>query len=131
MFNLNSWSKVTASMPCALSQGDCLGVASLKSPYLGLQKATFIYSVWPDGLSNPGITFDNTSLEPSHPHLEPHQSIKPTRVKGTSFIHHFASDQRRQTKKLLRVWIESSSSSKAILFLAFQTIQSKCKGPAL
>ena len=54
MFNLNSWSKATASMPCALSQGDCLGVASLKSPCLGLQKATFIYSAWPDGLGDPG-----------------------------------------------------------------------------
>ena len=43
MFNLNSWSKATASMPCALSQGDCLGVASLKLPCLGLQKATIIY----------------------------------------------------------------------------------------
>ena len=53
MFNLNSWSKV-ASIPCALSQGDCLGVASLMSPCLGLQKATFIYLAWLDGLSDPG-----------------------------------------------------------------------------
>ena len=30
-------------MPYVLSQGDCLGIASLKSPCLGLQKATFIY----------------------------------------------------------------------------------------
>ena len=54
MFNLNSWSKVTASMPCALSQGDCLGIASLKSPCLGLQKATLIYPAWPDSLGDSG-----------------------------------------------------------------------------
>ena len=59
MFNLNSWSKA-ASMPCALSQGDCLGVASLKLPCLGLQKATFIYLAWLDGLGNLAIAFDNT-----------------------------------------------------------------------
>ena len=54
MFNLNSWSKETATMPCALSQGDCIGIASLKSPCLGLQKATFIYLASPDGLGDPG-----------------------------------------------------------------------------
>ena len=54
MFNLNSWSKATTSTPRALSQDDCLGVAPLKSPYLGLQKATFIYPAWPDGLGDPG-----------------------------------------------------------------------------
>ena len=53
MFNLNSWLKTTASMPYALSQGDCLSVASLKSPCLGLQKATFIYLAWPNGLGDP------------------------------------------------------------------------------
>ena len=54
MFNINSWSKAVASMPCALSQGDCLGVVSLKSSCLHLQKATFIYPTWPDGLGDPG-----------------------------------------------------------------------------
>ena len=52
MFNLNSWSKATTSMPCALSQGDCLGIISLKSYCLGLQKTTFIYPTWPDGLGD-------------------------------------------------------------------------------
>ncbi|RVW35637.1 hypothetical protein CK203_117794 [Vitis vinifera] len=46
--------QVTASMPCALSQGDCLGIASLKSPCLGLQKATLIYPAWPDSLGDSG-----------------------------------------------------------------------------
>ena len=39
-------------MPCALSQGDCLGIASLKLPCLGLEKVTFIYPAWPDGLGD-------------------------------------------------------------------------------
>ena len=43
MFNLNSWSKATAFMPCALSQSDYLDIASLKPPCLGLQDVTFIF----------------------------------------------------------------------------------------
>ena len=50
MFNLNSWSKAIASMPCALSQGDYLVVVSLKPPCLGLQEATFICSASLNGL---------------------------------------------------------------------------------
>ena len=57
MFNLNSWSKATASMPyCLIPRRlpkPCLDVASLKSPCLGLQKATFIYLAWPNGLGDP------------------------------------------------------------------------------
>ena len=41
-------------MPCALSQGDCLGVASLKLPCPGLQKTTFIYPAWFEGLNDLG-----------------------------------------------------------------------------
>ena len=53
MFNFNPWSKATTSMPYALSQGDFLGIASLKPPCLGLQEATIICPAWPDGLGNP------------------------------------------------------------------------------
>ncbi|RVW56111.1 hypothetical protein CK203_080795 [Vitis vinifera] len=35
------------------AKGDCLVVASLKPPCLGLQEVTFIYPIWPDGLSDP------------------------------------------------------------------------------
>ena len=53
MFNLNSWSKAIASILCALSQGDRLGVTSLKPPCLGLQEATFICPTLPNGLGDP------------------------------------------------------------------------------
>ena len=46
-------------------------------------------------------------------------------------ISNFASDQKRQTKEFFRLWIENSSLSKAILFLAFQIVQNKHKGSAL
>ena len=50
MFNLNSWSK--AEPLCLVPYPKA--IASLKLPCLGLQKATFIYPVWPDGLGDPG-----------------------------------------------------------------------------
>ena len=52
-------------------------------------------------------------------------------LRGISSIHPFASDQRQQTKELFKLRIESSSPSKGILFLAFQTIQNKHNGPSL
>ena len=58
-----------------------------------------------------------------HPQQEPNQSIKPTNVKGPSFMNNFVSNQRKQTKELLSLWMESTSSSNAILFRAFQIVK--------
>ena len=74
---------------------------------------------------------NKNEFKPTHHHQRPNQSRKLKRVKGTSFIHPFAYDQRKQTKELFKLWIKSSSSSKAILFLVFQTIQNKHNGPPL
>ena len=69
-------------------------------------------------------------IQPACPHQWPDQSSKPKRVRGASSKHPFASNQRQETKELFSLWIESSSPSKAILFLAFHTIQNKHNGPA-
>ena len=69
--------------------------------------------------------------EKPHPQLEPTQSMKPTKVKlQPSVVNNFVN-QRKKTKKLLSLWIDSTSSSNAILFLAFQIVQKIHKGSAL
>ena len=67
----------------------------------------------------------------SHPQRESDQSMKPTSVKEPSFMNNLVFDQRKQTKELFSLWMKSMSSSKAILFLAFQIIQKMHKGPTL
>ena len=57
--------------------------------------------------------------------------MKPTNIKRPSFMNNFVYDQRKQTKELLSFWMENTSSSNAILFLALQTVQKIHKGPAL
>lgn len=70
-------------------------------------------------------------LKQHRPQQDPNQLKKLRRVERTSFINNFVSDQRRETEELFRLWIESSSPSKAILFLAFHIVQNKRKRPIL
>ena len=66
-----------------------------------------------------------------HPQRVPTQSIKSTKVEGPYFINSFVSNQRKYTKEFLSLWIDNSSSSKATLFLGFQTVQKRHNGLAL
>ena len=57
------------------------------------------------------------------------QSIKSNKVKGPSFIHTLVSDHSKYTKEIFSFCIDSTPSSKAIEFLAFQMTQNKHNGP--
>ena len=59
------------------------------------------------------------------PHLEPDQSKKLIKGRGPSSIIDLVQDQKLHTKEFFILWIESSSFSKAILFLSFQTAQKR------
>ena len=48
--------------------------------------------------------------------------------KGSSFINNLVQDQKLQTKEFFILWIKSSSLSKTILFLSFQTVQKRHNG---
>ena len=63
------------------------------------------------------------------PHREHTQSTKSIKVEGPSFIHNLVSDQSKYTKEAFSLWMDSTLSSKAILFLAFQMTQNKHNGP--
>ena len=56
--------------------------------------------------------------------------MKSISVKGPSFINNLDSDQSTYTKKAFNFCKDNTPSSKAILFLAFQTDQNKHKGLA-
>ena len=58
-----------------------------------------------------------------HPHLEPNQSKKLIKDNGLSSINNSVQDHKLQTKEFFDLWIESSSFSKVIMFLSFQTLQ--------
>lgn len=66
----------------------------------------------------------------THPHLKSNQSKILIKGKGSSSINILVQNQKLQTKELFCLQIESSSLSKAILFLSFQTIQKIHKGVA-
>ena len=67
----------------------------------------------------------------THPHLEPNQSKKLIKSKGPSSIYNLVQDQKLHKKEFFILWIESSSSSKAILFLFFHTAQKRQKGASI
>ena len=50
---------------------------------------------------------------------------------GTIFYKQIVSDQSKLRKEFFSLWKDSTSSSKAILFLVFQTVQKMQRGPAL
>ena len=56
------------------------------------------------------------------PQWEPTQSLNSTKVEGPSFINKLVSDQSELRKEVFSLWMDSASSSKAILFLVFQTV---------
>ena len=73
-----------------------------------------------------------TEVQPEpHPQRVPTQPIKSTKVKGPSFMNNIVSYQRKYTNELLSLWIDNTSSSNTILFLAFQTNQKRHSGPTL
>ena len=51
------------------------------------------------------------------------------KVNGPSFVNKLASDQSELRKEVFSLWIKNTSSSKAILFLVFQTVQKMQRGP--
>ena len=57
------------------------------------------------------------------PQWEPTQSMKSISVEGPSFINNLDSDQSTYTKKAFNFCKDNTPSSKAILFLTFQTDQ--------
>ena len=57
--------------------------------------------------------------------------MKSTKVEGPYFINNFIFDESKKTKRLFSLWMDNTSSSNAILFLTFQTIQKIHKGPTL
>ena len=63
------------------------------------------------------------------PHEEPTQSIKSIKVKWPYFINNLVSNQSKYTKEAFSLWMDSTLSSKAILFLVFHIDQNKHKGP--
>ena len=64
------------------------------------------------------------------PHLAPSQSKKPSKESGPSFTTDLDHTQRLQTKEFFNLFIDSSSLSKAILFLSFHTAQKIHEGVA-
>ena len=63
--------------------------------------------------------------QPPPPHLEPTQSMKFINVKGPVFIDNLVFNQSEKTKEAFSLCKDSTPSSKATLFLAFQTDQNK------
>ena len=63
------------------------------------------------------------------PPLPGAQSMKSISIEGPSFINNLDSVQSKYTKKDFSFYMDSTPSSKAILFLVFQTNQNKHKGP--
>ena len=57
--------------------------------------------------------------------------MKSINIKGPSFINILVSDHNKYTKEPFILLMASTSSSKAIMFLAFQTVQKIHKGPTL
>ena len=57
--------------------------------------------------------------------------MKSINIEGPSFINILVSDHNKYTKEPFSLWMDSTSSSKAILFLAFQIVQKMHKGPTL
>ena len=57
------------------------------------------------------------------PQWEPTQSMKSINVEGPSFINILVSNQSKYTKEPFSLWMDNMLSLKAILFLAFQTVQ--------
>ena len=53
------------------------------------------------------------------------------KVDGPSFINKLVSDQSELRKEVFSLWMDNTSSSKAILFLIFQTVQKMQRGPAV
>ena len=62
------------------------------------------------------------------PHLEPNQSKKSIKDKGSASIYNFIQDHRLHTKEYFNLCIENSSLSITILFLSFHTAQKRHKG---
>ena len=56
---------------------------------------------------------------------------KSINVEGPSFINILVSNQSKYTKEPFSLWMDSMLSLKAILFLAFQTVQKMHQGPTL
>ena len=65
------------------------------------------------------------------PQREPTQSMKSINIKGPFSINNLVAYHNKYTKEPFSLWMDNTSSSKAILFLTFQTVQKKHKGPTL
>ena len=92
-----------------------------------------------DKYTHPHTTHNSNKKEATkkevqkHPHLqwEPNKSMKLINLEGPSLTNILASEQRKQTKDPFSLWMESMLSSKAILFIVFQTVQKRHKRPTL
>ena len=83
----------------------------------------------PNTLPNPQ-NYQETVQQPRS-HHETSQSMRPAKFERPSFMHNLVSHQRKYATELSNLWMGSTSSSKAILFLAFQTFQKRHKGSTL
>ena len=63
------------------------------------------------------------------PLMGTHPINESKKVNGPSFVNKLASDQSELRKEVFSLWIKNTSSSKAILFLVFQTVQKMQRGP--
>ena len=75
--------------------------------------------------------FNKIYKKTTPPTLGTHPSMKSINVEGpSSFINNLVSHHNKYTKEAFSLWLYSTPSLKAFLFLAFQTVQNKYKGSA-